>query len=183
MPKRYALVDFDASGDVETVYGEFTVNDATDNPLLDAVEGSAIEMGDQLGTETDPIPNQSHFESLSTERASIAELQQIEIEDGENLADSRSFDTTYQNSNDYAILLTIRIETNTQGDSHRGSIRMGQSSNPGSLDTVDEIRIDDISAYVSSTLKCIVPPDYYFRFEDPVGDQTLEIWTERGFRA
>lgn len=57
MAGRYALIDFDSEGNVDTVYGEFRVNEETGNPLLEAVDGTLVELGGELDATGNNISN------------------------------------------------------------------------------------------------------------------------------
>ena len=94
MTGTYKLVDFDSDGNVDTVYGEFTVDELSENPQLTAGEKELIEITDHVDHQENDITNvrEIHSQAVSTERLNNADLEEVEIDGTEYLHISVSED-------------------------------------------------------------------------------------------
>jgi hypothetical protein len=157
---RYRLAVEDADGNIVDRIGSlFAEGDGT--VVLQEGSGSNNEARlESDGTLATPAVN---TESIATE-----------LEDGSDVSSSRSFDTVYQNSNTYDILVQIRID----GDPMNAFLAVGSSSSLGGGERVDGIGLD-IGSSSTYLLTGRVPPGYYYEAVT-FGSESITRWDERG---
>ena len=71
MTGTYKLVDFDSDGNVDTVYGEFTVDELSENPQLTAGDKELIEIDDHVDHQENDITNVGEMDSQAVSTGEI----------------------------------------------------------------------------------------------------------------
>jgi len=108
------------------------------------------------------------------------------LQNANDVSGSRSFDTEFQNSNNYDIILEVTVEHNPSGGTDTDLnciLRYGSSSGLSSGDR-SQYCIDKgvDGGFVRKTFVAIIPKDYYYEVES-FGSESIQFWHERGFTS
>lgn len=114
-------------------------------------------------------------------------VHEFGLDDGTNLGPSgtaeRQFDTAYQNTNDYTIVLYIRYDvTPSSAENHRLTLDVGPTSNLASgSHEADALASGDISSRWYGTLRMEIPPGYHYQITSNgnASDSGINFWFER----
>ena len=168
---RYRLVD--ANGNiVGSLYGKADGSIA----IQETASGSDREVA--LAPDGTFSAPSGDFDSVSTE--SLA----TNIEDGTDMSDSRSFGSTYQNNNDYDIIVLAYTEPLESGETARllAYIQESSSNVTSVANVTDQAFADGDTAIERATVQFRVPAGHHYQLNLGSGSASVgpDIWNERG---
>ena len=109
-----------------------------------------------------------------------AETADLPWKDYEDVTDSRSAGTTFQNTTGHEIELAITVDVDTAGDD-MNAILFVQESSSGMVDSdnqVDRFRLVDVDEQVTINLKSTIANGHHYEMRT-FGDESIDNWRER----